>query len=70
MTVIYPHGACEDCGDWTGHGGTKLCVDCKRKRKNKLTTCEYPSCGISFKPPRAAVKYCIAHRALSPSERP
>jgi hypothetical protein len=56
-------GECEGCGGWTGNGGVKLCIDCKRERARPvMKKCEWKGgCENRFRKLGRA-KFCIEHR--------
>jgi hypothetical protein len=62
-------GSCQKCGVWVGHGSVTLCIDCKRKKKERAK-CQFkhPITGIEchelFDQVGSRKKFCIMHRGL------
>lgn len=59
-------GACEKCGNWTGHGQRKLCADCRNKAfatAQLVLTCAMPGCEFRFVSKRGS-KYCFEHKGM------
>jgi len=60
-------GKCEGCGDWTGHGVRKLCLEC-RKPKVVMIECGDPDCKALFRR-SGKTRYCLLHRVRKGSVR-